>query len=58
MLNTFKYIDAAQSLTSDDMRDIANRQWSNEDRLVSIILERIPTKYHEKYLERVTRPNF
>lgn len=57
-IDPFKYIDAAHQFTAEDLMHIANRTWNDEDYLVRCIMESMPAKHHDEYLDAVTDPKF
>lgn len=58
-IDAFKFVDAAQSYTDNPgVLRAADQQWTDLDQLVNYILDFIPEKYKDEYLEDVTAPWF
>lgn len=58
-IDPFKYVDAAMPYTDEQaVANACNHTWSDLDDLVGYIMDFIPERRKEEYLETVTSPNF
>lgn len=57
-VHPFPVIDAAAQYTDANLEPVAGIQWTCFDYLVRTVMDQVPTKHHEAFIDNVTRPKF